>query len=83
MDRSVLKGICAGSGIVFLALCAVFFSGALRAFQSAPTGIIGGADLPTLAFLLEQLFRTPLGMAAVAAFLVFCGSGLMLIFRRR
>ena len=78
-----MKGICAGSGIVCLALCALFFASALQAFQSASTGIIGGADLPTLAFLLEQLLRTPLGMAAVAAFLVFCGSGLMLIFRRR
>ena len=81
MKRSVLKALCIASGVLFGVLGISLIITYVQAAQSTHSvGIIGGADGPTAIFLLQRFLRTPLIVGIITAFLVFCGTGLTLLF---
>lgn len=84
MRRSVLKIICIVSGILFVILSILVISSIAQAFEEMSTvSIIGGASTPTMGFFLRKVLGSPVFYAAMAAFLLFAGTGLALIFCKR
>ena len=84
MSRSVLKVVCIVSGILFVILGFFTVCSAMRIFRAiAEAGIIGGAGMPTMAYALQRVARSPVCSAAIAALFLFIGTGLALIFRRK
>ena len=79
MVRPVLKVICILSGILTAGL-GVYIAAAAVPLPGQSTGIIGGADWPTLLLLLQA---SPVWPAVVCALLVFAGTGVALLFSRK
>ena len=84
MSKSVLKVICLASGVLFLVFGTIMVCSIVNmrnAVASYPqVSIIGGANAPTMQYLLGQVLRSPVFAATVLALLLFAGTGLTLIF---
>ena len=84
MPRTVLKILCIVSGLLFLVLgISLIVSIAVNpgsAGTAGSIGIIGGADAPTVEFLVRKALRSPACCIAMVSFFVFIATGLGLIF---
>lgn len=84
MRRIVLQLICIVSGIlfgtfsIFTVYCVGLIFGSMD--RAASVSIIGGADAPTMEFLLHEVAGSPIFYAAIVTLLLFLGTGLALIF---
>ena len=86
MHRTVLKILCMVSGILFAALAVILVISAMQVSKTANAAgmsIIGGADAPTAAFLLQKGMGAPAFCITIADFLLFVGTGLALLFTRK
>lgn len=87
MRRSVLKVICIISGILFVVLSISAVVSVVQVLAAAGdaggTGIIGGADAPTLEYILQTAAKSPAFYAAIAFLFLCAGTGLALILRRK
>lgn len=86
MNRSVLKILCIVSGALFATLAVILVISAVQVSKTVNTasiGIIGGADGPTAMFLLQEMMRSPVFCTMIAAFLLFSGTGLTLLFTKK
>ena len=86
MNRTVLKTLCIVSGVVFAALAIILVISAVqvsKTVNAASVGIIGGADGPTAIFLTQKVMSTPLFYTVISIFLLFSGTGLVLLFTKK
>lgn len=82
MSRTILKTICIVSGILFAIFVVLTILSVTAELERINTtgGIIGGADAPTVEFLI---LKSSWCYAAILAVLVFAATGLTLIFRKK
>ena len=79
MSRTVLKIVCVGCGILFVFFSILTVLSVTKGMERINTsgGIIGGADTPTVGFLLHN---SPLYYIALVALVLFIVTGAVLIF---
>ena len=86
MNRTVWKTLCIVSGVVFAALAIILVISAVqvsKTVNAASVGTIGGADGPTAIFLIQKVMSTPLFYTVISTFLLFSGTGLVLLLGRK
>ncbi len=83
MKKNALKWSCVASGLLFLILSALTVSAIMTALRQPTVSVIGGMGRPTLEFVLQQVTRSPIFLAALASFLAFVGTGIALIACRK
>ncbi len=82
MSRKILMTICIVSCILFVIFVALTILSVTAELEriNQNSGIIGGADAPTVQFLVQ---KSPWFDAAILAVLAFAATGLTLIFSKK
>ncbi len=83
MKKKLLKITFLGSGLGLLAWAVWFVISTAKASQYAASGIVGGADTPTVLFLTSRLWQSPQGIILAALILLYLISGILLILKGR
>lgn len=83
MPRTALKVLCIVFGVLFAVFGVITVFSVIQTFRNvASSGIIGGADAPTMSFALQKAAQSPVCFIATVSFFAFIATGLGLILNK-